>query len=149
MYTWLNILLVKFIDRDIPKPYKYVKTSLHSDLDITGIISQVCILLPQLNDFITQFNSLVVQSGVNVITDSIGNMSIDVPETMSDIEAHNISKRFGIIDRLINSHGDSLNDLFKKGLSMEEKLKLDNPSYTSQLTEKLLEFKKLNASYKH
>ena len=156
LYAYMVILIIfiyiyiySFIYYNIPKPYEFLSTNLRSDLDITDIITQINTLLPQLNDFITQFNSLVVKSGVNVITDSAGNMSIDVPQSMSDLEANDIGKRISIIDRLITTHGSSINDLFKKGLSMEDKLKIDNPNYTSQLTEKILEFKRLNASYKH
>ena len=76
-------------------------------------------------------------------------MSIDVPENMPDSDANLISKRIGIIDRLITSHGQSINDLFQKGLSIEEKLKTDNPKYVSQLSEQINQFKKLNSSYKH
>lgn len=76
-------------------------------------------------------------------------MSIDVPENMPDSDANLISKRIGIIDRLITSHGQSINDLFQKGLSIEEKLKTDNSKYVSQLSQQIDQFKKLNSSYKH
>jgi hypothetical protein len=76
-------------------------------------------------------------------------MSIDVPHNMPDIEAEKISKRIGIIDRLITSHGNNLNDLFQKGLSIENKLKANNPNYVSELKDQIAEFKKLNVSYKH
>lgn len=76
-------------------------------------------------------------------------MSIDVPQNMSDTEAHNISKRIGIIDRLITTHGNSINDLFQKGLTIEKNLKANNPNYVSELTDHIAQFNKLNTSYKH
>jgi hypothetical protein len=106
-------------------------------------------MLPQLSGFIDQFNNLVSQSDINVITDSEGNMSIDVPGNMSSTQAANVTKRLGIIDRLINHHGSSINDLFQKGMSLEEKIKIDNPGYKTQLTDKISEFKRLNESYNH
>lgn len=133
----------------IPKPYGFLTLNLKSGLDLPSIIAEVNVLLPQLVGFVDQFNTLVSQSGLNVITDSVGNMSIDVPHSMPDKEAQNISMRIGIIDRLITSHGNSINDLFKEGLSIENKLKANNPKYISVLAEKVSEFKKLNASYKH
>jgi hypothetical protein len=134
---------------DIIKPYDFLEINLNNNLDISEIIGQISGLLPQYSSFISQFDTLIIQSGVNVITDSAGNVAIDVPNTMSDIETTNISKRISIIDRLINTHSNSLHDLFKKGLSIEEQLKKDNPNYASQISEKLIEFNKLKAKYKH
>lgn len=133
----------------IPKPYKFVNLTLQSGMDISNIVTEVNTLLPQLADFISQFNNLITQTGINVITDSSGNMSIDVPNSMPESEVNRLTTRIGIIDRLITNHGTSLNDLFQKGLSIENKLKTDNPNYVSQLSEQITEFKKLNASYKH
>ena len=118
-------------------------------MDLTSIINDVNVMLPQLSDFIGQFNNLVSQSNINVITDSAGNMSIDVPIDMSEPEAQNIKKRIGIIDRLINTQGQNINDLLQKGKALEENLKQKDPNYTSQLTDKINQFKQLNSSYKH
>jgi hypothetical protein len=138
-----------FLSNSIPKPYEFITTGLQADLDLSEIITQVGTLLPQLANFIGQFNTLITQSGVNVITDTAGNMSIEVASSMSSTEAEFITKKIGVIDRLINSHGTTLNDLFQKGLSIENKYKVDDPNYVSQLSEKIEEFKKLNSSYKH
>jgi hypothetical protein len=133
----------------IPKPYAFLTTKLESNLELTNILVEINTLLPQLSNFLTQFNSVVIETGVNVVSDSVGNMAIDVPNAMPDVDANNVSKRLGIIDRLITSHGNNINDLFNKGLTIENKLQADNPKYTSQLTEKIEEFRRLNASYKH
>ncbi len=118
-------------------------------MDITNIVTEVGTLLPQLGDFINQFHNVVSESGINVITDSTGNMSIDVPKNMPDSEVNKITTRVGIIDRLITTRGQEINELLQKGLSIEDKLKKENPNYVSQLSDKIEEFKKLNASYKH
>ena len=133
----------------IPKSHSFVTEILQSNMDISQIVTEINSLLPQLNDFINQFNNLVTQSGINVITDSAGNMSIDVPKNMPDSVATNISTRVGIIDRLINTRGQEINDLFQKGIQIENNIKIENPNYTSQLTNKILEFKRLNSIYKH
>lgn len=106
-------------------------------------------MLPQLADFINQFNTVVTESGVNVVTDSTGNMDIDVPQTMSESVANNVSTRIGVIDRLITTRGQEINDLLQKGVQLEKNLKTENPNYVSQLTEKIAEFRRLNAMYKH
>lgn len=118
-------------------------------MGISEIVAEINSLLPQLSNFINQFDATVTQSGINVVTDSIGSMSIDVPQNMPDDVANKISTRIGIIDRLITTKGQEINDLFQKGIHLENKLKMDNPDYVSQLTDKIKEFKKLNSSYKH
>jgi hypothetical protein len=74
---------------------------LKSSLELTEIIHQVNVLLPQLSDFISQFHQLVATNSINVITETNGNMSIDVPVSMSDMEAEKLSKRINILDRVI------------------------------------------------
>jgi predicted component of type VI protein secretion system len=118
-------------------------------VELTEIAMKINEMLPQLSDFIGQFNNVVSTTNINVITDSSGNMSIDVPVTMSDIEAEKISKRINIIDRLITLRGQEINDLLQKGLNLETKLKAQNPNYTSQILAKVDEFNRLNFSYKH
>jgi len=118
-------------------------------LDLLNIISDLNTLLPQLGEFINQFNNLVNQSGINVVTDIMGNMSIDVPKDMPDSVADNISKRIGIIDRLITTRGQQINELLQNGLTIENRVKMENPKYISQLSDKIAEFKKLNDSFKH
>lgn len=144
-----NIYNINNYTYTVPKPYRFVSSTLQCGVDINNIVNEVNSILPQLADFIGQFNNLITQTGINVITDSVGNMSIDVPNNMPETEANKLSTRIGIIDRLITNHDTTLNDLFKKGLSLENKLKTDNPNYVSQLSEQISEYKKLNASYKH
>jgi hypothetical protein len=122
---------------------------LKSGIELETIILEINRLLPQLTEFIEKFNSLVVQNGINVITDVNGNMSMDVPTSMSDATYTDISNRIGIIDRLINSHGASINELFQKASAIETQIKQSDSTYTSQLTNQIMKFKELNASYKH
>jgi len=130
------------------KPIFAIKM-LQSTMDISEIVTELNTLLPQLANFIGQFNSTVSQSGIIVVTDSMGSMSIDVPHNMSDDVANNIRNRIGIIDRLITTRGQEINDLFQKGMHLENKLKAENSNYASQLTDKIEEFKRLNSLYKH
>ena len=155
MYFTINLSLILrivyfYINIDIPKPYAFASLPLKSTMaELTEVTLKINELLPQLSDFIDQFNHLVCTTNINVISDASGNMSIDVPGAMSDIEAEKISKRISIIDRLITARGEQINDLLQKGLSIETKLKSQNGNYTSQLLDKINEFKRLNTSYKH
>ena len=139
----------KFSVDNIPKPYLFVTNALKSNMDIFNIVGEINTLLPQLSNFIDQFNNLVNQSGINVVTDSVGNMSVDVPHNMQDSTATEVTTKIGIIDRLITTRGQQLNDLFQKGLQIEKDITVENPKYESQLTSQLAEFKRLNNSYKH
>ena len=116
---------------------------------LNQIVSDINTMLPQFSDFINQFNSLASQPGITVVTDSLGNMSLDVPQSMSDSDANILSKRIGIIDRLISERGQQLSDLFQRGLSIENSLKSQDTNYTSQLTDKYMEFKRLSSLIQH
>jgi len=142
-----KILVIKSVKKNII--VKKMSQAVTYYQDLNEIILEIGRQLPQLSGFINHFNSIVNQNNVNVVTDSVGNMSIDVPVNMSDAIADEVSQKIGIVDRLINNHGQSINELFNKGSKIEEGIKASNSNYTSQLTEQIAEFKKLNASYKH
>lgn len=131
------------------KPHSFVNKPLQSTMDISEIIVEINTLLPQLANFINQFNTTVNQSGINVMTDSIGNLSISVPENMADNVIKNVSNKIYIIDRLITTRGEEINVLLQKGIHLENNLKAENSNYVSQLTSKTEEFKKLTSSYNH
>jgi hypothetical protein len=118
-------------------------------MELNDIICEISRLLPQLAEFIGQFNNLVSSSGVNVFTDSAGNMSVDIPNAMSEIDSDKVVKKLGIIDRLINTQGCTIKELLQQGLDIENQIKRSDPTYTSKLTQHIHEFKSLNSSYKH
>jgi len=131
------------------KPHRFATKQLHSEMGISEIITQIDTLLPQLANFINQFSSTVSKSGISVITDTIGTMSIDVPQHMSNEVADKLSTKIGVIDRLITTRSQDINDLLQKGAALENKLKLVDSQYVSQLTDRMQEYKKLISSYKH
>ena len=149
----ISFLKSLWLDRDlhtrtiIPRPYPFVTESFHSD--ISQIITDITALLPQFSDFISQFNNILSESSINVITDSSGNMSLEVPKNMTDSAAKNISTRIGIIDRLIMARGQEIDSLFEQARLAENKLKSEDPNYVSQIAQKYEEYKRLKASYKH
>lgn len=118
-------------------------------IELSEVVNKVTELMPQLSEFIIQFNNMIVNDSVNVITESNGDLSIDVPSTMSDSKAEQLSKRIGILDRLITTRGQEIDALLHKGFEIENKLKEQDSKFTSQILEKANEFKKLNSSYKH
>jgi hypothetical protein len=140
---------INYLFKNTPRPHAFIDKPLESNVDIVSIVTELGSMLPQLSSFINQFNDTVYQSDISVITDSCGNMAIDVPENMSESEANNISKRIFVIDRLITTRGQEVNELLQKGLGIEKELRAKDPNYKSVLGEKILEFKRLNQSYKH
>jgi hypothetical protein len=116
---------------------------------LTFISNEIGSLLPQLSNFIDQFNQVVIQYDVNVISDSSGNFTADVPSSMSEELGNKVVKRIGIIDGLIDSHKTTISDLFAKGAALEKEIKKDNPQFISPLADKLLEYKRLTKSYQH
>jgi hypothetical protein len=139
----------KFFFNTIPKPHLFVTERLENNLELTSIITEINVLLPQLSDFITQFYNFTKETGVNVITDISGNMSMDIPNSMSDTTSNYVANKIGVIDRLITHHGQKLDSLFLFGIDIEQEIKAVKPEYTSQLTDSISRFKELNASYKH
>lgn len=149
IYNFLCKSKSEFFKTEVFDPYTFVKVRAKANLDISNILTELNSLLPQLSNFIQQFNDVVNQTGINVVTDTHGNMSITAPDNISDSMLNETSVRIGVIDRLITTRGQEINDLLVKGLSIEEKLKVRDPGYTSQLSEKIEEFKRLNTNYKH
>ncbi|RYX87594.1 NADH-quinone oxidoreductase subunit A [bacterium] len=138
-----------FNGAEVSTPHAFYSDTLTSATAISEIITELDTLLPQLANFINQFNTVVSQSGVNVVTDSIGNMDLDVPKSMSDDAAKNLSNRVGVIDRLITTRGQEIRDLLQKGTDLENSLRMADSNYVSQIAGKIQEFNKLNSSYKH
>jgi hypothetical protein len=130
-------------------PPTFVTKQLQSDMGISEIVTQIDNILPQLANFISQFNSTVSQSGITVITDNIGNMSIEVPQNLSEKLGNELSSRVGVIDRLITTRSQDISDLLQKGTILENKLKINDSQYVSQLTDRMQEYKRLISSYKH
>jgi hypothetical protein len=105
--------------------------------------------MPQLAGFINQFDTMVVQQNINVITDVEGNLSIQVPFGMSDAVAQKAKIKVEILDRLINTRASDIKDLLHKGLALHKEITTVDPSYKSEIMNQITEFKKLNSSYKH
>jgi hypothetical protein len=105
--------------------------------------------LPQIADLINQFNTIVLDNGVNVITDRAANMYMDIPKDMPQDKADYLIQKIELIDRLINTRTSQVEDLLKEGSSLELGLKKDNPEFKSTILDKLTELNRLKSLYKH
>lgn len=117
--------------------------------DLTSIILTIGSHMSELTTFINKFDTTVIENGINVITDSKGNLSIDVPSTMSEDVANKVATRINIIDSLITKRQSDIGDLIQKGLALQNKINLVDPSYKSEILNQITEFEKLKSSYKH
>jgi hypothetical protein len=147
-YLWV-ILSNNLCSNYKVEPHRFTSEQLLSDTSISEVITQIDTFLPQLATFINQFSTTVNQSGISVVTDTAGTMSIDVPQDMSEQVANKLSNKIGVIDRLITTRSQDISDLLQKGTILEEKLKVTDSQYVSQLTDRMKEYKRLISLYKH
>jgi hypothetical protein len=117
--------------------------------ELIGLVTELSKLIPQLHGFISNFNETITQYGINVITEGSGQLSVDVPSDMTEIDAEKCVKKIRILDRLIHDRLDNINNIFKKGYGIENNLKKLNNEHISVLTDKSKILTKLKNSYKH
>jgi hypothetical protein len=118
------------------------------ELDLLGILTELGPLMHQFQSFITNFNATIITSNINVMVDSIGAMSLDVPKDMPDSTVEFTRKKLVLADHLINVKGSEILNLLKKGLDIKNSLGVTDSDHTSELMSKIKEFKELNNSYK-
>ena len=117
--------------------------------DLMGIIIELNKLLPQVQSFITDWHSTIAHYGINVITDVNGDLSIDVPSKLKDVDVNTCTKKIKILDSLIHDRFNSIEKTLDKGYTFEMDLKKSNNNYISVLTEKSKILNELKNSYKH
>lgn len=105
--------------------------------------------LSDLDKFITRFENIITKDNVNFHSTADKEILMDVPAKMPDEKMYHIQKQLGIIDRLINTRREEIDNLFKEAWKIEASLNKSNPEYNSVIKEKLAEFNKLKNSYKH
>lgn len=121
-----------------------------TDVDsLTSIIILIGTHLSELSTFISKFDNTVVETGINVISDSEGNLSIDSPGNMSDAVGKKVATKINIIDSLISKRQSDITDLISEGLALQNKINSVDPYYKSQILNKITEFEKLKTLYKH
>ena len=116
---------------------------------LTDIILVIGAHLSELSGYITKFNNTVIENGINVITDSEGNLDMDVPANMTKEVGKQVSLKINIIDSLIRTRESDISELIDKGLSLQNKINSVDPFYKSEILSKVSEFEKLKSIYKH
>jgi hypothetical protein len=139
------------VNTKVPKPYTFciLEKQSASLPELTELIAKVDNLLPQLAEFIAQFQTTITNTGlkINVIIDASGSLSLDVPQSMPDAEAEQLSKKISIIDRLINTRSNEIENLLQEGFKLRDNLKEDNLEINSKILQQANEFKRLKNSF--
>jgi hypothetical protein len=138
----------------IPKP-KGVKIALQASLvditpmlpDLTDVISVIDHTLPQVSSFIERYYKLLITTNVNITIEALGQVYMHPPTDMPEPEALQVKKELSVLDNLLNTHHQTISEKIKEGLAIEDRVKLSDPNYKSQLVEKINEFKKLESKY--
>jgi len=117
--------------------------------ELLNLVLQIDAILPQMNDFLNQFHTIILENNINIVTDTESNMFMDIPSNVSEEKTKYLKKKLEILDRLIYTRGDQLEELFEKGSNMESVLRKENPQFKSVILDKLTEYNKLKSSYKH
>lgn len=153
MFIYLINLLIQIKQKSFlpPSPYSFckqppIKSTL--EMDLAGILVEINNIIPQYTHFIELFKSTIIGTDANVIIDAGGSMSVDVPVTMPDDKAAQLSKKISVIDSLIRSRSDELEKLLHEGNRIESELLKNNPEYKSQILDKVKIFERLKNSYK-
>jgi hypothetical protein len=115
--------------------------------NFVNVVSEIKQLLPLFAQYIHQFNHTLAEHSIYVVSDSAGNLSIDVSDDMPKKEIQALTKRIRILDDIITKHNENLSELFRKGTNTEIGLQIQDPNYVSKLTDKITEFKRLNDIY--
>jgi hypothetical protein len=105
--------------------------------------------LSEFSTFINKFDSTVVENGINVISDSEGNFSMEAPCNMSDDVAKKVATKINIIDSLITKRQSDISELIHEGLALQNKINSVDPLYKSEILSQITEFEKLKGLYKH
>ena len=71
---------------------------------------------------VRELETMKRNEGVRYIVDSEGNMSLDIPNTMSDDKAEELSKKTGALDRFYNTQFEKYKELVNKDEKLNEKL---------------------------
>lgn len=120
---------------------------LHNQLSI--VLDESNRLLSQLDNFINRFNSFIVDNNINIITDSQGNMSMDISSNLDNSTAVSYTNRVHTLDNLIRNHVNSLEQLVLRGNSLENDISYIDSNYSKQfkyISDRLIYLKN---SYKH
>ena len=117
--------------------------------ELSPLIDESNRLLAQLEGFINRFNSFVLTNNINVITDTQGNMEIEVSNGVDDNQASLYSNTIHTLDNLIRNHINTIEQLVTRGNQIENNiLNIDN-SYNRQFYYINIRLHNLKANYSH
>ena len=117
--------------------------------DLTGIITDIVGLLPQLSTKIYEYHDVISNTGINIFTDRVGNLEMEFPQSMPDSQVSYYHGRISNIDAQINHYNTRIRDLFLQGWRIETDYVRQDPDYTSRISRYVLDYKRIRELYPH
>jgi len=115
--------------------------------DLFTVISNLNHYIPQFGKFIGDILEIQVKYNVTIV-DQLGNLSVDVPQNMSQSIVEEVVKKIRVLDSLCIQRSIDIEAEFTKGRSIENLIKLQNSNYKSQISGQIAEFARLNGAFK-
>lgn len=109
------------------------------------LLNKIDYILPQLGEFVNQFQTTISNNNINVIIEGAGDFSIDVPKDMPDSEAKKFSDRLRILDQLIRTRTEDVEELLNKSKSLLTNI--NEKEYSSKILAKVDELNKIKGKY--
>jgi hypothetical protein len=115
--------------------------------DLNTVIANLNHYIPQFGKFINDILAVQVKYNVTIV-EQLGNLSVDVPQDMSQSIQEEVVKKVRVLDSLCLQRSMDIEVEFTKGRSIENLIKLQNPSYKSQISGQIAEFARLKGAFK-
>ena len=113
------------------------------------LIEEITTHLNQMEQFIVEYEKFIIVNDLNVFTTSEQDTYIDAPHNMSEENLQYARKRVDVLDRVINTRRDQIEDLFKEAWKKENALKKSDPNFKSAIKDKADAFKKIKDRYRN
>ena len=124
-----------------------VESFLELSMQMDAVIANLNHFIPQYSNFIDSI--IAVQTKYNVIiVDQLGNLSVDVPENMTEATQEEVVKKVRILDNLCSQRSMEIETELDKGRSIENQIKQLKPDYTSKISGQIAEFARLRGAFK-
>lgn len=124
-----------------------VESFLELSMQMDAVIANLNHFIPQYSNFIDGI--IAVQTKYNVIiVDQLGNLSVDVPENMTEATQEEVVKKVRILDNLCSQRSMDIETELDKGRSIENQIKQLKPDYTSKISGQIAEFARLRGAFK-
>ena len=123
--------------------------AINPSIELQDIFQELNRMLSQLSGFINQFHNFIRETGINVITDAQGTLSIDIQESITESVAQQHVIRINTLDSLISNRIDAIENLIERASDLEGQIMESDNDYVSQLSQYRNRLTQSTQSYGH